>query len=364
MDASGVGIRRTRANRIAPGLVVLPLDGGRRPGMLGAGARPFPVEAVEPAATDRPRFDGEAAFALLERQVAFGPRVPGTTGARAQLDWMRAWLGSRADTLSSSRSPTARRRRTLRLTNLFARFRPEERVACSCSRTGTPAPRRTRARPGGARHPGPRRQRRRVRHRGPPAPGRAAPRPTATHRRGHPAGGRRGLRTDARRHAARRHAGSPPTSRPATLRCTASCWTWWATATRAFRWRAIPPSWPLAARRVWGVAAALGYGDLFPAVVGRHDRGRPRPAQPGRDPHREHHRFRVRAREQLLAHAARRAGEHQRPTLGDRGGGRGGARLPGRLTCWRSRRRNVWRWRSPRSCSPPGSACACSPTPT
>ncbi len=44
---------------------------------VGCGAAPAP-----------PVFDGERAFALLERQVAFGPRIPGTESHDAARDWL------------------------------------------------------------------------------------------------------------------------------------------------------------------------------------------------------------------------------------------------------------------------------------
>jgi glutaminyl-peptide cyclotransferase len=76
---------------------------------------------------ERDAFDGQSAFALLERQVAFGPRIPGTAGHQAQLEWMRALLEERADTLIEQRFDyVTSGGQTLRLTNLFARFRPEE----------------------------------------------------------------------------------------------------------------------------------------------------------------------------------------------------------------------------------------------
>jgi glutaminyl-peptide cyclotransferase len=72
-------------------------------------------------------FDGKAAFAMLERQCAFGPRVPGT----AAHDSCFAWLASRframapvveTDTFSYD-SPELGRE--VRLMNLTARFRPK-----------------------------------------------------------------------------------------------------------------------------------------------------------------------------------------------------------------------------------------------
>lgn len=73
-----------------------------------------------------PAFDGEAAHALLRRQVEFGPRVPGMAGHAAQLDWMTSYLSERADTvLLQEFTHTASNGATLRMTNVFARFRPD-----------------------------------------------------------------------------------------------------------------------------------------------------------------------------------------------------------------------------------------------
>lgn len=73
-------------------------------------------------------FDAERAFAHLERQVAFGPRIPGTEGHRRQLQWMQSFLAERADTvLSQHFSHVTQAGDTLRLTNVFARFRPDAR---------------------------------------------------------------------------------------------------------------------------------------------------------------------------------------------------------------------------------------------
>ena len=70
-------------------------------------------------------------MALLRRQVEFGPRVPGTAGHRAQLDWMTTYLRARADTVTLQPfTHTGPRGEGLEMTNVFARFRPElpERV--------------------------------------------------------------------------------------------------------------------------------------------------------------------------------------------------------------------------------------------
>jgi len=73
-----------------------------------------------------PEFDGAAAYELLERQVAFGPRVPGTEGHAQQLAWMTEYLRERADTLIVQEfTHQTEGGKALELTNLFARFRPE-----------------------------------------------------------------------------------------------------------------------------------------------------------------------------------------------------------------------------------------------
>jgi acetylornithine deacetylase/succinyl-diaminopimelate desuccinylase-like protein len=68
-------------------------------------------------------FDGPAAFRYLERQVAFGYRIPETPGHAAQAAWMDSLLRRTADTLvvQTWRHGTVRGD-TLRLTNFIARF--------------------------------------------------------------------------------------------------------------------------------------------------------------------------------------------------------------------------------------------------
>ena len=86
---------------------------------------PTPPESVE-----RPAFDAARAFADVERQVAFGPRVPGTEAHGAMLDWMTARLDSLG--LTVERQPVAFRdpadsTRLFEGTNVVAAFRPHAR---------------------------------------------------------------------------------------------------------------------------------------------------------------------------------------------------------------------------------------------
>lgn len=78
----------------------------------------------------QPPFDGAAAYQLVERQVAFGPRVPGTPGHRAMAEWLETYLAERADTLIVQRfEHVTVTGETLRLSNFLARFRPDEGAA-------------------------------------------------------------------------------------------------------------------------------------------------------------------------------------------------------------------------------------------
>ncbi len=91
----------------------------------GAGGEPE-REAASAARPSYPRFDGRAAYELVQRQLAFGPRVPGRRGHREMAAWLEAYLSERADTLivQSFRHLTAGGD-TLPLVNFLARFRPE-----------------------------------------------------------------------------------------------------------------------------------------------------------------------------------------------------------------------------------------------
>jgi len=68
-------------------------------------------------------FDGAQALAYVERQVAFGPRIPGTAAHAAQAAWMDSLLRTRADTVLVDRwTHVTVRGDSLPLVNLLARF--------------------------------------------------------------------------------------------------------------------------------------------------------------------------------------------------------------------------------------------------
>jgi glutaminyl-peptide cyclotransferase len=74
----------------------------------------------------RDEFDGAFAESLVRRQVAFGPRVPGTEPHAATLAWLVEFLSTRADTVEAIPfTHVTTVGDTVHLTNVFARFRPE-----------------------------------------------------------------------------------------------------------------------------------------------------------------------------------------------------------------------------------------------
>ena len=88
--------------------------------VLACGGEPdgAPARRVE-----RPAFSGGRAFELIEAQLAFGPRVPGTPGHAAQLEWMVELLGAHADTVVVDRfRHVTTFGDTLPLANVLARF--------------------------------------------------------------------------------------------------------------------------------------------------------------------------------------------------------------------------------------------------
>jgi len=86
-----------------------------------------PIEDGGATGVQAPAFSGDSAWALVRKQVEFGPRYPGSPGHAAQLEWMQEYLRARTDTLILQ--PFTHQTvegETLALTNLFARFRPDE----------------------------------------------------------------------------------------------------------------------------------------------------------------------------------------------------------------------------------------------
>ena len=79
------------------------------------------------ARVERPSFDADRAFRDLERQVAFGPRIPGSAGHAQQVEWLQTELRALADTvfLDPFQHVTGEGHE-LDLTNVIARFGPAD----------------------------------------------------------------------------------------------------------------------------------------------------------------------------------------------------------------------------------------------
>ena len=90
-------------------------------GCGGAEGEPDPSSAGS-----YPRFDGAAAYELVEGQVSFGPRVVGAPGHRAMAEWMTEFLTQRADTLILQQfTHLTVEGDSIQAVNFLARFRPE-----------------------------------------------------------------------------------------------------------------------------------------------------------------------------------------------------------------------------------------------
>jgi glutaminyl-peptide cyclotransferase len=71
-------------------------------------------------------FSGDSALVYAQRQLGFGPRVPGTAGHRLAGDWIEAQMRSRADTVEVQRwTHVTQRGDSVPMRNILARFRPE-----------------------------------------------------------------------------------------------------------------------------------------------------------------------------------------------------------------------------------------------
>jgi glutaminyl-peptide cyclotransferase len=75
----------------------------------------------------RTTFSGDSAYAYTARQVEFGPRVPGSTGARNAGDWIVAQMKQRADSVEvQTWTHKTAAGVAVPMRNIMARFRPSE----------------------------------------------------------------------------------------------------------------------------------------------------------------------------------------------------------------------------------------------
>ncbi len=89
------------------------------------------LAACNDAAQPNSDFDGKAALEYARTQMSFGARVPGTVNAQKAGDWIEARMRERADTVIVQKwTHTTIKGKQLPMRNIFAQFRPEltERV--------------------------------------------------------------------------------------------------------------------------------------------------------------------------------------------------------------------------------------------
>ena len=88
-----------------------------------------PTKPVTPPKTAKvtvPKFDRDYAYALIEKQLAFGPRVPGTPAHKATRDWMISELeGLGAKVIAQDFSVKHFDNTTLHGTNVIASYNPD-----------------------------------------------------------------------------------------------------------------------------------------------------------------------------------------------------------------------------------------------
>lgn len=89
---------------------------------------PPPPAPALPELPPTPAFNADSAYAFVQRQVDFGPRVPGTPAHTACVDWMVARLkAAGAEVIEQTGTVTVYTGQKLPLRNLFARWAPDRK---------------------------------------------------------------------------------------------------------------------------------------------------------------------------------------------------------------------------------------------
>ncbi|MCC6839748.1 MAG: M28 family peptidase [Flavobacteriales bacterium] len=84
-------------------------------------------EATAPALPPPPHFNGDSAYAFVAKQVAFGPRVPGSAAHKACGDWMVAKLKSYGATvIEQNAEVTIYSGQKVPMRNIIASWQPEK----------------------------------------------------------------------------------------------------------------------------------------------------------------------------------------------------------------------------------------------
>jgi len=85
-------------------------------------------EATAPALPPPPLFNGDSAYAFVAKQVAFGPRVPGTAAHRACGDWMVAKLKQYGGkVIEQNAEVTIYNGQKMPMRNIIASWQPEKK---------------------------------------------------------------------------------------------------------------------------------------------------------------------------------------------------------------------------------------------
>lgn len=87
-----------------------------------------PETPVTPKSYKAPAFSADSAYAYIERQVAFGPRLPNTEGHKACRKWLVEQLkGYGLDVIEQNFQPVTYTGSTLNATNIIGRYNPDAR---------------------------------------------------------------------------------------------------------------------------------------------------------------------------------------------------------------------------------------------
>ncbi len=81
----------------------------------------------KPAAVAAPAFSADSAYAHIEKQISFGPRIPGTKAQTACAAWLISSLRTLADTVYVQRVNVNTKGKSLPCINIIASFNPAEK---------------------------------------------------------------------------------------------------------------------------------------------------------------------------------------------------------------------------------------------
>ncbi len=86
------------------------------------------IEKKPDAAVHTPEFNADSAYSFIEKQVSFGPRVPGTPAHSFTGQWLIKKLGSYSDTVYLQDTKMIRGEREVSLLNIIGSFNPSAKA--------------------------------------------------------------------------------------------------------------------------------------------------------------------------------------------------------------------------------------------